>query len=133
MSDIFSKDKRSQIMSRVKSKNTDIELILRKALTQKGYRYRLHYKIEGSPDIVFTKQKIAIFCDGDFWHGKNFKKEKTHYKTFWVQKIEKNIKRDKTVNSQLRKKGWVVIRFGKDDLKKNLSNCILHIEQAHNM
>lgn len=72
MTDIFNKEKRSSIMKSVKNKNTDIELLLRKALYRKGYRFRVKYNLFGKPDIVFLSKRIAIFCDGDFWHGKTY-------------------------------------------------------------
>lgn len=124
MTDVFSRKKRSEIMSLVKNKNTDIELILRKKLWAKGFRYRTNYKIIGRPDIVLPKFKAAIFCDGDFWHGRKYKKEVKNYKKFWKNKIETNINRDKTVNKELRKIGWTVIRFWKSQILKNADKCV---------
>ena len=73
MTDIFTPEKRSKIMASIKGKDTKIELLLRKALWKEGIRgYRVNVKLPGKPDIVFTKYKVAIFCDGDFWHGKDF-------------------------------------------------------------
>lgn len=129
MPDIFSPDRRRQLMSRVKNKNTDIELILRKKLWNKGYRYRINYKIFGSPDIAFPKLKIAIFCDGDFWHGRSYKVDKFKYKPFWKDKIGKNVERDKTVNKQLEKEGWIVLRFWKAEILKNIDRCVDRIEK----
>jgi len=133
MADIFSLQKRRDLMSRVKSKNTDIELILRQRLWAAGHRYRIHYKILGKPDIVFPKQKIAIFCDGDFWHGKNYKKEKKNYKKFWLDKIASNIKRDKKVNRELKKNHWKVVRFWKTDILKFPDKCLRAIEVEINL
>ena len=88
----------SKRMSRVKLKRNGSEILLAKALWHKGYRYRLNYKkIPGSPDIAITKYHIAIFIDGEFWHGKDFEEKKRHLKSnkeFWIEKIEENIKRD---------------------------------------
>lgn len=126
MADIFTKEKRSEIMSKIRGKDTKAELIFRKALSAevypKGYRYRLHYKkIPGSPDVVFVKQKIAIFIDGDFWHGRRYGKEgKTMRKKFWRDKIETNIRRDRRVNRQLKKLGWTILRFWESDVRRNL-------------
>lgn len=117
-------------MSKVKSRNTNIELLLRRALFRKGYRFRLHYRISGTPDIVLPSKKIAIFCDGDFWHGKHFKRENINYKKFWKNKIKANIIRDKKVNTKLRKDGWKVIRFWKSEILKNLDRCVDTIEQT---
>lgn len=131
MADIYSKEKRSEIMSKVRSKNTKVEILFRKALSAevypKGYRYRLHYKkIPGSPDIVFVKQKIAIFIDGDFWHGRGYGKKGTVKlrKKFWRDKIETNIRRDRRVNRQLKKLGWTVFHFWESDMKKNCEKFV---------
>lgn len=113
-------------MSKIRGKNTKAELLFRKALSAevypKGFRYRLHYKkIIGSPDIVFVKQKIAIFIDGDFWHGRGYGKKggMKLRKKFWRDKIETNIRRDRRVNRRLKKEGWKVLRIWESDMKKN--------------
>ncbi len=111
-------------MSKVKSRHTDIELKLRKKLWNLGFKYKVKSKLFGNPDIVFYKQKVVIFCDGDFWHGKNYDKEKHRYKRFWVDKIATNIKRDHNVDKRLRKDGWKVLRFWKTDINKNLDKCL---------
>lgn len=128
MSDIFTKKKRSEIMRRVKNKNTNIELLLRKKLFKKGYRYRLKSRLFGKPDIIFSSKKLVIFCDGDFWHGKNYEKEKKNYKKFWKDKILINLERDKEVNKALKKEGWRVLRFWKTDILKNSNGCVNRIE-----
>ena len=130
MVDIFDKKTRSYVMSRVKSKNTGLELRLRKALWKKRFRYRVHYDILGKPDIAFPKKKMAIFIDGDFWHGYKWKKLKPQLKNdFWIQKITDNMKRDKKTNKFLRKTGWKVIRFWGHEIIKNLDGCIKKIEK----
>lgn len=129
MTDIFTEEKRSLLMKKVKNKNTNIELILRKELFRRGYRFRIKSKLFGKPDIVFSKQKVAIFCDGDFWHGKNYKNEKENYKDFWVKKINTNIKRDRVVNKTLKKEGWIVLRFWKTEILKNKGSCLEKIEK----
>lgn len=117
----------SETAKKIKSKNTTIELLLRRALWKQGFRYRINDKtIFGKPDIVFRKQKIAIFCDSEFWHGKKYL-EGEHFKTnadFWETKIKRNIERDKQVNAQLENDGWVLIRFWDRDIKSNLDECI---------
>lgn len=132
--DKFSKEKRSQIMSSIKNKNSKIEIILRKALWNKGYRYRINYlQLRGKPDIVFVKKKVAIFCDGEFWHGYDWEKKKYEIKSnqkFWYDKIEKNIIRDEDINISLRSQGWKIIRFWGKDIKKNLPSCVKIIEDA---
>ncbi len=126
--DIFTKEKRSELMKKVRNKNTNIELLLRKELSKKGYRFRLKNSIYGKPDIVFVSKKIAIFCDGDFWHGKNYSKEKSNYKNFWVEKIKTNIQRDRKVNKKLKIEGWTALRFWKTDILKNLQGCVDMVE-----
>lgn len=131
--DKLTKEQRRKNMQAVKSKDSKIELILRNALWKKGYRYRKNYsKIEGKPDIVFLKQKVAIFCDSEFWHGYNWYIRKNDIKTnkkFWINKIESNIKRDKFVNNVLQKQGWKVLRFWGKDIQKNLAECMNKIER----
>lgn len=106
---------------KIKSKNTNIELILGKALWAENLRYRKHCKdIVGKPDFCFKSKKIAIFCDSEFWHGKNFL-EGEKFKTntdFWEAKIQRNIKRDKEVNAKLNEAGWIVLRFWGKEIKK---------------
>lgn len=113
-------------MKFVKGKDTSIELIFRKALWKKGIRYRKNYnKLIGKPDLAITKYKIAIFCDGDFWHGKNINNIRVHHnKDYWQTKIQKNMQRDQFVNNELLLQGWYVLRFWETDIRKNLESCI---------
>ncbi len=116
-------------MSRVKSKGTSIEKSLGQALWAVGLRYRKHYKkLVGTPDFVLPKYKMAIFCDSAFWHGyKNMKTKRHLFKSniaFWVRKIKRNIEKDKEVNRQLKKEGWIVLRFWDFQIEKNLGKCI---------
>jgi len=122
--------KRKKLMSKVKSKDTDIELKLRKILWDNKLRYRKHYKILGRPDIAFPRYKIAIFCDGNFWHGKQFAREGKKYNDLWFEKISQNIKRDRFVTRSLEKSGWKVIRFWKDEIKEQPTKCLVLILQA---
>ncbi len=119
-------------MQAVKNKDSKIELLLRKALWEKGYRYRKNYsKIFGKPDIVFLSKKIAIFCDSEFWHGYDWNKKKQEIhsnKDFWIAKIERNIERDIEVNDFLQTNGWKVLRFWGKDIETNLFNCVQKIE-----
>jgi len=121
-------------MSHIKSDNTAIEIALRKALWRAGIRYRKNYKaLPGKPDIVITKYRIAIFCDGEFWHGKNWEIKKTQIQSnreYWLAKIEKNIDRDNIVDWQLHNQGWVVMRFWGEEIRKNLAACVEDIEEA---
>lgn len=129
MADIYDNDKRSWLMSRVKSKDTKPEIMLRKALFKQGIRgYRVNYDTPGSPDIVFPKHKIAIFIDGCFWHGcpHCYKEPKTRAE-FWQKKLKENIERDDAVNRKLRRDGWVVMRFWEHEVEKHLTFCVKRI------
>jgi len=124
---------RSENMRRIKSKDTSIEIKLRKELWKRGYRYRRNCQdIYGKPDICFKRKKIAIFCDSEFWHGKYLLEKIYIPKTnreFWVHKIQKNIERDKEVNKSLEKDGWIVLRFWQKDIEDNLDECINKISK----
>ncbi len=126
--DKHSVEQRSKNMRAVKSKNTGIEVRLRKALWKQGVRYRLNNPdIFGKPDISIKKYKIAIFCDSEFWHGKDWEKKKFEIKSrrnFWWGKIEKNINRDQMVNETLKKNGWTVLRFWGEEIKSDLQSCV---------
>ncbi len=100
------KQQRSYNMSRVRSKNTKPEVLIFSMLKDAGFKFRRHYEIHGKPDIAFPKQKIAIFVDGEFWHGKNFGKWKSSLSHFWLKKISDNIKRDKMNAKLLKREGW---------------------------
>lgn len=119
---------RSLIMKKVKSKNTKAEIFLRKKLWSAGIRYRKNYrKLIGTPDITITKKKIAIFIDGEFWHGKDWKIQKDKFKTnksFWVAKIERNMQRDKEYGDLLENQGWIVLRFWEKEVLTNIDACI---------
>ena len=121
-------------MQRVKCKDSKIELLLRKALWNRGYRYRKNVKsIYGHPDIAFIGKKIAIFCDSEFWHGYDWENRKHDFKThqgFWLSKIERNMARDNEVNKKLISDDWTVIRFWGEEIKSNLDKCIEIIEKA---
>ena len=121
-------------MQAIKNKNTKIERLLAKALWAKGYRYRRNNKtVFGTPDFTFRKYKIAICCDSEYFHGKDWETQKYRIKTntaFWKKKIEGNIERDKKVNAELLKNNWKVIRFWGQKIKKNIDLCISEIEIA---
>ncbi len=136
MTDVLTPDQRRKNMKSIHSKDTSIEICLRKALWRKGYRYRTNYKLlPGSPDIAFTKYKVAVFCDSEFFHGKDWQTlklrlAKGNRSEFWINKIQKNIDHDNYVNEELAKIGWKVIRFWGMDIKMNTENCISVIEDA---
>ena len=124
---------RHKCMSRMNNKNTSIEILLRKALWREGIRYRKNLAtLPGKPDIAITKYKIAIFCDGELWHGRNWNTNKNAIKTnrnYWIPKIEKNIQRDIRNEIDLRNMGWTVLRFWGRDIEKNLINCVHEIKE----
>ncbi len=125
MVDIFTKEQRSYYMSRVRSKNTKPELILRKFLFSKGIKgYRVNSILPGKPDITFTKYKLAIFIDGCFWHKcpNCFSPPQTN-KEFWLKKIDGNVERDKKINKVLSESGYIVIRFWEHEIEYDLNNC----------
>lgn len=125
-------EQRRRNMQAIKSIGTKAEVILAKALWAKGFRYRKNDKtIFGKPDLSFKKYKLAIFIDGEFWHGKDWalKKQKISVnQTYWISKIERNIQRDKNVNEHLTSGGWIVLRFWEKEIKKELAACIAKIE-----
>ena len=129
-------EKSHKNMSRIHGKDTSIELALRKALWAKGYRYRKNYKdLPGSPDIVLTKHKIAIFCDSEFFHGKDWdslklKLEKGKNPGYWIKKIERNIERDWDKDRKLELEGWTVIHFWGKDILNNVDECVRVIEET---
>lgn len=129
-------EQRHRNMSRIRSKDTSIELALRKALWAKGYRYRKNYKeLPGSPDIVLTKYRIAIFCDSEFFHGKDWdvlkpRLESGNNPEYWIKKIGRNIERDREKDLMLKYEGWTVIRFWGKDILKKTDECIAVIEEA---
>jgi DNA mismatch endonuclease (patch repair protein) len=134
MPDILTKEQRRKAMQHVRSKNTSIEVILRKALWNRGIRYRTNYKeLPGKPDIVITKYKIAVFCDSEFFHGKNWDELHDQLKRgnnaqYWISKIERNRNRDIQVEKQLSELGWTVMRFWGEDIKKHTDDCVKEIE-----
>lgn len=135
--DFNTTEERSKIMSSIGSKDTEPEIKLRKALWHKGYRYRKNYKeLPGTPDIAITKYKLAIFVDGEFWHGYNWEEKKkkiSKNRDYWIPKIEKNIERDKKFKQELEKMGWVVMRFwAENEVNENLEKCIKKIEAKIN-
>ncbi len=136
MADVLTKEQRHKNMKNIKGKDTKIEILLRKALWNKGYRYRKNYKqLVGKPDIVLTKYKIAIFCDSEFFHGKDWEKlrkrlEKSNNSEFWINKITHNMERDNEVNKKLEFEGWTVLRFWGDDIKRNMEDCIKTVEET---
>ena len=134
--DVLTPEQRKKNMQNIRAKDTKIEILLRKALWHKGYRYRKNCKeIPGKPDIALTKYKIAIFCDSEFFHGKDWevlkpRLEKSNNSEFWINKISRNRERDDEINKKLLALGWTVIRFWGNDIKKHTEDCIRVIEET---
>lgn len=129
-----------RIMSAIHSKDTRPELLLRKELWKRGLRYRVNpTNLIGKPDIVFTRAKVAVFCDGDFWHGHNwairnygdFDSELKRYSPYWAEKITRNVERDKVVTAALISQGWRVIRLWESDIKRDIKGCTNQVEYAY--
>ena len=134
--DVLTPEQRKRSMQHNRSSDTSIEVALRKALWHKGYRYRKNYtKLPGKPDIVLTKQKVVIFCDSEFFHGKNWeikkpKLQKSKNAEYWIKKIERNMQRDVENDQKLLLLGWTVIHFWGQEILKDADQCIRVIEEA---
>jgi len=134
--DNLTKEQRRKNMQRIRSKDTSIELKLRKALWKKGYRYRKNdVKLPGKPDIAITKYKIAVFCDSEFFHGKDWevlkpRLDKGSNSEYWIGKISRNRERDSEINKKLLFEGWTVISFWGKDIQKNVEECVRVIEET---
>lgn len=134
--DKLTPEQRHKNMRQIKSHDTRIEVLMRKALWEKGIRYRKNMRsLPGKPDIAITKYKIAVFCDGEFFHGKDWevlkaRLEKGENGKFWISKIARNKERDDEVNKRLFFEGWTVIRFWGMDIKKHIDECVKVVEEA---
>lgn len=144
--DRLTKDQRSKNMRNVRSQDTSAEIALRRALWHRGYRYRKNVSgLPGKPDIVMTRYRIAIFVDGEFWHGKSYdggdytsrkyhslKEQLAHSNNsaFWTSKIERNMQRDLEVEADLNGLGWTVIRFWSRDVLKDPEGCADVVDEA---
>jgi DNA mismatch endonuclease (patch repair protein) len=128
MTDIMTSAQRSNCMSKIKGSNTKPELLLRKSLWEKGYRYRLYNKLPGKPDFIFSSKRLAVFVDGCFWHccPQHGVKPKSNQE-FWEKKLQGNIARDKNANLALSEMGWTVCRFWEHEVKNSLDDVIEHI------
>jgi DNA mismatch endonuclease (patch repair protein) len=132
MADIFTKEKRSEVMRRITGSNTKPERLLRQRLWEMGVRgWRVHPKtLPGKPDVAFTKYRIAVFVDGCFWHGckQCYTRPKTNQK-YWDSKREMNNRRDRSNEAALNASGWTVIRFWEHEVEKDSTGCA-HTVQA---
>lgn len=116
-------------MSRIRSKNTSIDLKMKEMISENGWSFEMYPKMLGNPDFVNARKKIVIFCDGDFWHGYKYEKMRLS-KKFWRDKIQNNIRRDIRNTRRLRYRGWSVIRCWEHDIKKRPDVCIRKIQRS---
>lgn len=120
-------EQRSKNMSAVKNSDSKIEILLRKELWNRGLRYRKNVKtVFGKPDIAFIGKRVAVFCDSEFWHGYDWQNKRDEIKSkrdFWIPKIERNMQRDTEVNTRLRERGWIVLRFWGKDIMRDVCSC----------
>lgn len=128
MADNLTPEQRKRAMSRVKQKDTDLELAVRFALHRRGYRFRKHVpSLPGKPDIVFPRSKVVVFVDGDFWHGYRFPQWAHKVSDFWKSKIARNRDRDQRNFRRLRRMGWSVVRVWKHEINSDLEICLNRI------
>lgn len=131
MPDNLTPEQRKRAMSRVKQKDTDLERIIRSELHKRGYRFRKNVKdLPGKPDVVFSRAKVVVFIDGDFWHGYRLPVWEHKISDFWKAKIRRNRKRDQKNFRKLRKAGWRVIRIWQHEIKRDLDACIARVVSA---
>ncbi|HEX8218515.1 MAG TPA: very short patch repair endonuclease [Chloroflexia bacterium] len=131
MPDTFSPQKRSEIMRRVKGKNTSLEMKVRSALHRRGLRYRLSYALPGKPDLVFVKAHIAVFIDSCFWHGcSQHVRMPNSNQEYWQVKIRRNVERDAKTNELYKELDWRIIRVWEHELKEDFEGCITRLQQA---
>lgn len=126
----------SKVGAANKRKNTSPELLLRRALWAAGVRYRLHAAdLPGRPDLVIRHAHVAVFCDGDFWHGKNWPRRRAKLEagwnaSYWVKKIERNRERDRQAAKALRAQGWHVVRVWESDVRRDPQQAVLRVQRA---
>ncbi len=145
MADTVSPEVRSKIMSKIHGKDTKPEIVLRKELWHRGWRYRKNYrKLPGTPDIVLTKYRLCIFVDSEFFHGKGFygglKSKKydsleeqlqhSNHPDYWIPKIKRNMERDQEVDAELTEDGWHIIHFWSNDVLKKTDECVRTVEET---
>ncbi len=127
--DVLTKEQRHKNMSRIRSRDTRPELLLRRALWHCGLRYRKNVRaLPGTPDIVLARHRIAIFVDGDFWHARGHQdnpgEQVATNREFWQEKLRRNVERDRAADRELAESGWLVLRFWENDIIKSLQVCV---------
>ena len=133
MVDIFTKSKRSWVMSRIRGKNTSIEKLVVRELRRHKLRFRQHYRIGPGTtaiDIAFPERKLAVYIDGDFWHGHDWLRLRRKLQPFWRKKIETNRKRDRAVTRRLKHEGWTVLRFWEHDVRADTTKVVATIDRS---
>lgn len=129
LTDIFTPEKRSWVMSRIRSKWTGIDLKMREILAGTGTRFEMYPSMLGNPDFAHHHMRIAVFCDGDFWHGFDYMHGKIPRQKFWREKILRNMERDRYITRKLRREGWSVLRFWEHDINSDPNKCFRKIQR----
>lgn len=130
MADNLTREQRSLTMSRIRSRDTKVELMVRRALHRRGHRYRVNAGwLPGKPDIVFSKVRLVVFIDGDFWHGWRFETWSDKLASYWREKISGNLARDQRHEAALRQGGWNVLRIWEHEVEGDLACCVARIER----
>lgn len=131
MVDRLTREQRSALMARVRSYDTKPERVLRSALHRIGLRFRKHVRdLPGRPDAVFVRARVAVFVDGDFWHGYRFPQWSSTLPEYWRTKITRNRLRDRRNFAALRRRGWKVVRVWEHDINRDVALCVLRVSQA---
>jgi DNA mismatch endonuclease, patch repair protein len=126
--DVFTKAKRSWVMSRIRGVDTGVEVALRSRLHRLGYRFRKHVRrLPGRPDVVFAAERVAVFVDGDFWHGWRFPRWSSKLQPFWSTKIAINRARDRANHRRLRSLGWTVLRVWEHQVERDIDACVRRV------
>lgn len=129
MADVFTPEKRSWVMSRIRGKFTGIDLRMREILADTGATFEMYPRMPGNPDFASSRMRIAVFCDGDFWHGYHYRGGRVPRQKFWREKILRNMARDRYVNGMLRREGWSVLRFWEHDINSDPEKCMRKIRR----
>jgi DNA mismatch endonuclease, patch repair protein len=132
MADRLSKEQRSRLMARIKSKDTLIERIMAKEMLDAGLVFESYCRdLPGTPDFAFRRQKVAVFCDSEFWHGyRRGPKRLSRYPSFWQEKIAANKRRDSSVNGKLARRGWTVVRLWGRHIQRDPKECLELVAEA---
>ena len=131
MTDNLTPSQRSYCMSRIKGKDTGLEVAVRSELHRRGLRFRKHVAdLPGKPDVVFAKSRVVVFIDGDFWHGYRFPAWQDKVSEFWRVKISKNRARDAKNHRKLRRQGWTVVRLWQHELERDFEGAIDRVVSA---